>query len=249
MPNFCSNRITLTANTPKQKSELNKVLGYLDNTADDKNGFFNQILPVEVPSDRVNVWGTRTDISIEDWDFDLELVGIEKDEDTNEYQFEDGEVSVLLNFLTAWHPCIPVVEELHKRGLDVSAEFEGEDREFLIRWERGVGWHVSWAEATVLEIPYFKFEDNKLTAELVVEFVGDEGSIADREISISAVEISEPEYIRYSILEVVEDAINKEANELDIDLDWDDKYYADLQEDLREAYNRSQKSSMIRLAA
>lgn len=246
MPNWCYSHIELTANTAEQKTEMNKVLGYLDNTAGLKNGLFNQILPVDDASDRVNVWGTRTDIDIDDCDTEVELFGITKNSDN--YHFEDGEVSIQLHFVTAWSPCIRVVEELHNRGLDVYAEFEEEGREFWFSWKNGIEEDISWADATIENIPYFELKDNKLTANLVVGFSANASFYEECEIAISGVEIKESEYLMNAIFEVVEDSIDNEANKLDIVLDWEDNYASRMQWEVENAYDRSQKTSMMRVA-
>ena len=248
MPNWCYSHIELTANTPEQKSELNKILGFLDNTAGFNDGLFNQILPVDDATDRVDVWGTRSDIGIDDCDVDLELFGIEKDEDKKEYQFEDGEVSIELHFNTAWSPCIRVIEELHNKGLDVWAEFEEEGREFWFSWKNGIEEDISWSDATIENIPYFELKDNKLTAELVVGFSANASFYERREISITDVEIKDTKYLMNAIFEVIEDAIDNVANELDIVLDWEDNYASRMQWEVENAYDRSQKTSMMRVA-
>ena len=251
MSNLCFNRITLTANTPEQKSELNKVLGYLDNTSDGKDGLFNQIIPVSYESDRTWKWGTQSDVFINDAETDVELNGIKKVD--NQYHFEGGEVSVKLWFDTESSSCFRVLEELHNRGLDVYAEFEEETRYFWWTWKNGVRKDILWNEATIEDITYFEIKDNKLTADLFVDFVGDKGLIEqERVISLSGVEIEKDEslgdsgielsefaFLKDSILNVVESAINNEAKELGIELTWEDNYYYRLQDELESAYNRS----------
>ena len=123
----CYTEITLRAKTPEQKSEINNVLVYFYNY----KGLFNQLLPIDVKAGEGDVcaarkakWGTPTDINVHDCNTEVVLSGITKDEDENEYQFDDGEVSVKLTFNTYWNPCFDVVEELYDRGLSVYALFE-----------------------------------------------------------------------------------------------------------------------------
>ena len=128
-------------------------------------------------------------------------------------------------------------------------------------WKNGVRENVSWSDATIENIPYFEIKDNKLTAELLVDFHSDASLIAEeRVISISGaeierdeslgdsgIELSEFAFLKSSILTVVESAINNQAIELGIKLDWEDNFYYGLQDALETAYDRSQKTSMTRL--
>ena len=122
MPNWCTNKLTMTGETKIIKNLVKQVFA--------KNEFFNLIIPRpnnedlgdENYWDESENWGTDRDI-------DVEYQLINADELRTILISEDKQDITTLNivFYSAWTPPLKVYEELNKCGLSI----------FAVYWELG----------------------------------------------------------------------------------------------------------------
>jgi hypothetical protein len=114
MPNWCSNKLVITANTAEHIAELKEWYAYVSADTyrtDTGNGFFHRVLPT--PPNMADKVATHTQIAL--WGTKWEVHSFA----TTEYN--NG--SLELEFDTAWSPPMGICMELARRGYLIRMEY------------------------------------------------------------------------------------------------------------------------------
>ena len=114
MPNWCSNKLSITAQNAEQIAELEGWYAYVsadDYRTDTGKGFFYRVLPTppnmterEAVGTQAELWGTKWEV----WSF-------------ANTDYKNG--SLVLEFDTAWSPPMGICMELARRGYLIRLEY------------------------------------------------------------------------------------------------------------------------------
>jgi hypothetical protein len=107
MPNWCENRVEISAIEPEAQKKFRIMV-----LAMDEGHWFNYVLPVPEGLENLEDYSWRVD----NWGTGREAVELRLD--------VHNDVQLTATFDTAWSPPIGVYEELHRMGFTVRATYE-----------------------------------------------------------------------------------------------------------------------------
>jgi hypothetical protein len=114
MPNWCSNKLSITANTAEHIAELKEWYAYVSAdtySTEEGKGFFHRVLPT--PPNMADDVATHTQVAL--WGTKWEVHTFA----TTDY--DNG--SLVLEFDTAWSPPMGICMELARRGYLIRLEY------------------------------------------------------------------------------------------------------------------------------